>query len=178
DEPELAARLVAELRGLLVDHGMSRPGHEASTWAWLATLHARAGQLGEAEAMLANAERDIAAMKSAIVDDTGAHDPRHVPDELLDRATAQVAAARGDWRTARESALLALADPSLHDGTPLSQGELGVVYWLLARALVHTGDREDALEVASLAEAAFATADPIRRRKRSAVASWRDEIEP
>jgi hypothetical protein len=162
---------VQQLRGILVDMGESHPDYEASLWAWLACMHARAGATKEADDALAQADKAIA----AVVADPSLDRPELEVEgsrSSVTRARAEVAAARGDWPLARDATLAALAHPSLYSGTPLSRGDLGELYWLLARALHHTGDPESAQSIATLANQTLTGADPLRQTHRPNQTTW------
>jgi serine/threonine protein kinase len=170
-EPARAAVLVQQLRGILVDMGESHPDYEASLWAWLACMHARAGATKEADDALAQADKAIAAVVADPSLDLPALELEGSRSSVT-RARAEVAAARGDWPLAREATLSALAHPSLYSGTPLSRGDLGELYWLLARALHHTGNPEAAQSMATLANETLTGADPLRKKHRPNLATW------
>lgn len=157
--PAEAIPLVEEMRTLAADDPLADPSTVAAAWAWLARLHARVGELDRAAEALSRAEEIVARSGDAPAT------PFDASRVGLPAARAEVALARGDFGTARDQILVALADPELHDGTPLARGDLGDGYALLSRALAGLGHIEEARAVSTLADEAYAGADALRRSR-------------
>jgi serine/threonine protein kinase/tetratricopeptide (TPR) repeat protein len=163
---EAAAQVVEEVRLILADLPTASPRSPVLHHSLMARRLAQAGRAEEAAASLAKAQSAYDTLAAAEGGDPYAEITGGSP---IPHAAAWVAAARGDWKTARDSASIALTDPTLHDGTPIARGKLGKLYGLYARALAGDGDEAGARDVADLAVTTMAGAAPGFSRDRAEV---------
>jgi eukaryotic-like serine/threonine-protein kinase len=166
-----AARSVEDVRVMLADIPGASPRSPIYDHSAIARLLAQAGRVDEASASLDKAHVALAKLAAA-----EGSDPVFPHGSPIPEATAWVAAARGDWPTARASVSLALAEPTLHAGTPIARGKLGRLYGLLARSLAGEGELADAREIAGLATATLAGAAPGFHREQAAADRLRHEL--
>jgi tetratricopeptide (TPR) repeat protein len=149
-----------ELRALMAEHPGYGDEDMAEIWARESEQLTLAGRPDEAAAALAQGRRAAARRPTWEPGDQGPPPPSRL---AIARAQARLSAAADDWPEARDATLTALEDPTLYVGTPMASGDLGELYHLLAQALLATEAHDEARQVAALADAQLARADPTRR---------------